>query len=46
MVKAIAVLEIWVLFGLYFGIGGIARIKLDETLIKDTVNVSYSGLVN
>ncbi len=54
MVKAIIVLVIWISFGLYFGIGGIARIKLDETqqelesdkeqLQKDTVNVRYEGI--
>jgi hypothetical protein len=48
------ILLLWLSIGLYFGIGGLSRAKLDETLekleedkielTKNKINVSYDGL--
>ena len=50
----IVILAFWLLTGLYMGIGGLTRAKLDDTLlnleqdkeklVKDTVNIIYDGL--
>lgn len=50
----VIVLTVWILSGLYFGLGGISRISVDEVvetlnarkneLIKDTINVDVDGI--
>ncbi len=50
----VLVLSLWLLIGLYFGLGGLTKARLDETLlnleqdkeklVKDTINITYDDL--